>query len=60
MSIDKISYTSIEIMRIFPFLMDFIIKTFSRIDDSKVFNLICIDDVVLKFQQCLFELLVQC
>ena len=30
--------------------MDFIIKTLSRTDDSKVFSVICIDDVVLKFQ----------
>ena len=30
--------------------MDFIMKTLSRIDDSIVFSLICIADVVLKFQ----------
>ena len=32
------------------FMVDFIIKILSRIDDSKVFSLICNDDVVLKFQ----------
>ena len=32
------------------FMVDFITKTLSRNDDSKVFCLICIDDVVLKFQ----------
>ena len=31
-------------------MMDFIIKTLSRIDDSKVFSFICIDDVFVKFQ----------
>ena len=41
-------------------MMDFIIKTLSRIDDSKVFSLICIDDVVLNSKQCLFECLLQC
>ena len=31
-------------------MMDFLMKTLSRIDDSKVFSMICIDDVVLEFQ----------